>query len=244
MKNKVALITYQYDQNTNFEPLINSLNDFISEVYVINFETKENLSLTNNLVKIDCFDFDTQTTLKRIYELSEADFFLNLTTFDRITPAVLSEFKNYTEASRYENCLAFKKNTFFIDEYINYSSLSDLKYPILCHKSIFEKAFLFDNTSELKISKEFIDYKPYKNYDQFNSFLTIEAQIKATKLYKEKSKITLLNILINPFYIFLKELFFNKCIINRFNGLILANLIAFKKFKENLFIWMKYRQLD
>ncbi|AWM12687.1 hypothetical protein DI487_01575 [Flavobacterium sediminis] len=246
MKNKVALITFQYHQNINFEPLINSLNDFISEIFILSFDNSDIKSTSREVTFLDCTDFDLEISYKKIYNSSDADFFLILSPFDRIHDDTVTEFKTFIDKRHPDKCLAFKKQIDFIDGSINYSSLSKKTIPVLFSKEYFKAFFISEQKIKpvLYTSKQLINYHPYNNFDQFNSLLTIEAQINAMRSYRLRKKSYLIRILNEPFKVFLYELFFMKCIFNGFNGLILANLLAFKKFKEELFLWMKYRHID
>lgn len=249
MKNKVALITFQYHQNINFEPLINSLKDFITEVFILSFDEKPVINgITNQNAKIiSCFDFNIKKSFQNVLEQSDADWFLLLTPYDVIDAVILKDLESFVTNNSTNNiCLAFKKKTFFIDEYINYSSLSTLTETVLYSKEAFVNYFISDSSVSLKIneSKYIMPYNLYQDYDQFNLVLTINAKSQAFKQYQQDEKVSFIKIFFSPFITFIKELFLKKCIFNGFKGLILANLLAFRTLKVNLFLWMQYRHIE
>ena len=81
-------------------------------------------------------------------------------------------------------------------------------------------------------------------FDEFNTKLTLEAQMLANELYEKKIRPNYFHLLAIPFGNFIKNYFLKGLFIKGKKGFILAYIYAFASFKKYLFLWLKYRKIE
>jgi hypothetical protein len=97
---------------------------------------------------------------------------------------------------------------------------------------------------ETAVLKTNIDHFSYKDFDTYNSKLTLYSKLQAKNLYTKKVKPHAYHFFIRPLYRFLWQYIYRLGFLDGKTGFILAYVHAFSVFKRYLQLWMMYRKIE
>lgn len=236
-----------YQKEANFDKWANKLNEIAKEIIlIVNRRDLKNIVSLSNKVPVKLINVESTLFFEKYQESSlnsSSKWILFLPMHLTINKMVISEIKNIATNNLNTQTIygIHAKEIIFMGNVIKKGGYAQEASGWLYHNTI-NPLSIFSHKN-IKIQSSFETFQSIA-FDDFNLFLTWKSQIIGYHQYSENRKLFLISFFIRP----LNQLLYRWIMKRGFSdgkiGFILAYLYALSTFKEQLFLWMKYRRID
>jgi hypothetical protein len=242
---KLTIISL-YQKEVNFDKWTDELNEIAKEIILIvnRRDLNDNTSFTNKvpvkLINVESAHFFEQYQESSLKSSSKWILFLPMHL--TINKMITSEIKNIvTNNLNIQTIYGIRaKEIIFMGNIIKNGGYTKEANGWLYHNTI--NSLCIFNQKNTQIQASFDTLQPIA-FDDFNLFLTWKSQIIGYHQYSKNHKPFLISFFLHPLNQLLYRWVIKKGFLDGKIGFILAYLYALSSFKEQLFLWMKYRRI-
>ena len=250
MTPKISALAITYNEECNIKRFMEQLSFADEIVLVDSYSTDKTVEIAQlmgaKVVQRSFDDFSSQ----RNFALTQTqnDWILFLDLDELISENFINEVKNTLQNT--QNVAFFAKRTFFfMGKHIRFGGWQTDKAIRVLNKNFctYNGNLVHETVSckgETAVLKTSIDHFSYKDFDTYNSKLTLYSKLQAKNLYAKKVKPHAYHFFIRPLYRFLWQYIYRLGFLDGKTGFILAYVHAFSVFKRYLQLWMMYRKIE
>jgi len=239
---ELSALVLTYNEEDHIAECLESINWIERIVVVDSFSEDKTKKICQQYDNVDFFenefnDFASQRNFG--LEKIKTDWVFVIDADERVTSELKNEIietLNNPTAAGYE----IARKNYFLGKWIKYCGWYP-DYTLRLFKSKFRYEGLVHESPQIsgkieKLNNDFIHYtyKDLKSYiDKMNQYTTLDAQ----KKYNSGKTVSIVYILLRPFFEFIKTYITKKGLFNGFQGLVVSIFSSYYQFVTNIKLW-------
>lgn len=247
---KITALAITYNEESNIKRYVESLS-FADEIIIVDsFSTDNTAAIAKELdvkfIQKKFIDFSDQ----RNFAIQQAknDWILFFDLDEIVTAGLEKEIKEALANNNNTVAYFVRRKFYFLGRHIRFGGWQTDKVVRLFNKNyckyngkVHEAVSARGTVGYLK---EKVEHYSYKNFDNYNSKLTLYSKLQAETLYAKGKRPNVYHFFVRPCYRFFWQYLFRLGILDGKEGFVLAYVHSFSVFKRYIQLWMKYRKIE